>query len=313
MAKKKNKNKNKNKNNNVRTDRGDGGGSSSSYGTPRTANKSKDSKKSSSKKKTSSSSKGSKNTKKEGDRIKSELKLREQKGKDKTKQIKDKKIEGRPKNIGRTGERGEEKRKIAQKRNNKLLSKKNTKNDPLKKQELVNARRFWDLQDQYKKGMDKLGDVSAINKKLDKSLQELKLRNKKDRAAFNNESLKNQKLISSMQKSSANQIATMERRAADDRELYQAQLAGLNDMYAGQNALVAEQQRLQQIQERKARNLQNAYVPEREDSLATVRYGDNRKKRRKAKDNRLSDLRINTGLASAVSNASATVAGLQLA
>ena len=311
MAKKK-KNKNKGKSNNVRTDRGSAGGSSSSYGTPRTS-KSKDSKKSSSKKKTSSSSKGSKNTRKEGDRIKSELKLREQKGKDKAKQIKDKKIEGRPKNIGRTGERGEDKRKTAQKRNNKLLSNKNKKNQALRRQELVDAKRFWDLQDQYKKGMDKLGNVSAINKKLDKSLQDLKLRNKKDRAAFNNESVKNQRLISSMQKSSANQIATMERRAADDRELYKTQLAGLNDMYSGQNALVAEQQRLQQIQERKARNLQNAYVPEREDSLATVRYGDNRKKRRKAKDNRLSDLRINTGLQSAVANASAAVAGLQLA
>lgn len=312
MAKKK-KSKNKNKSANVRTDRGTKGGSSiTGSGTPRTSKKSKPTT-SSSKKKTSSSSKGSKNTRKEGDRIKSELKLREQKGKDKAKQIKDKKIEGRPKNIGRTGERGEDKRKTAQKRNNKLLSNKNKKNDPLKKQELVNARRFWDLQDQYKKGMDKLGNVSAINKRLDKSLQELKLRNKKDRAAFNNESLKNQKLITSMEKSSANQIATMERRAADDRELYQAQLAGLNDMYSGQNALVAEQQRLQQIQERKARNLQNAYVPEREDSLASVRYGDNRKKRRKAKDNRLSDLRINTGLQSAVANASAAVAGLQLA
>ena len=105
----------------------------------------------------------------------------------------------------------------------------------------------------------------------------------------------------------------MEESARDDRALYKQQISALDSQYSRQNDLVAEQQRLQQIQERKARNLENAYVPNREDSLASVRYGDNRKRKRRDKDNRLSDLRINTGLASAASSAAASVAGLQLA
>ena len=288
------------------------GSSSGNEGTSKTSKQNETSSSKTSSKKSNKKS-GSKKTKKEAQRIKDQLKIAEQKGLDKAKSIKDKKIERSPKNLGDKGQKGEAKRKETQKRGNKLISKKNKKNDPLKKGELLNAERFGPLENQYKKAMKKIGDVTKINQRLDKSLKDLKISNKKDRTAFNNESLKNQKLLTSMQQSSARQLADMEESARDDRALYKQQISALDSQYSRQNDLVAEQQRLQQIQERKARNLENAYVPNREDSLASVRYGDNRKRKRRDKDNRLSDLRINTGLASAASSAAASVAGLQLA
>ena len=242
--------------------------------------------------------------------------MREGRGKRKQKRIKEKKIETKPKSLGRDGERGEKSNRRAKRRineMNRLNRQQKEQIGALNDQEILDSKRFGELENQYKNSMAGLGDVSAINDQLSKSLEELKISNQADRRAFANQQTANQELITNLQDSNASQIATLEARAADDRELYKSQLSGLEDMYSGQKELIAEQKRLQQIQARKAKNLRNAYVPGREDSLASVRYGDNRKKKRQAKDNRLSDLRINTGLQTGASSASAAVAGLQLA
>lgn len=305
--KKRSKRSNK-RNKNTRTDRGSSGSSrGGSYGTPRTQKRSSSSKK----KKSGKKKGGSKSTRREGDRIKDQLKIREQQGKDKANKWSNTKNERRPKNIGRDGERGQPEREEQQKRNQQLMD--NAVNRALEQQELVNSRRFGPLEQQYENAMKKLGDVSGINQQLAASIEELKLSNRRDREAFNNESLRNQDLINSMEASSQRQMEYMQARAADDRALYKQQLEGLNSRYAQQNALAAEQQRLQAVQAKKAQNLANAYVPTREESLGSVSYGDNRKKKRKAKDNRLSDLRVNSQVGTVAKAASQALAGLQLA
>ena len=308
--KKRNKRANKRsnpRNKNTRTDRGGGSSSSSSYGTPRSQNSSS----SSSKSKKKNKNKGKGKTKKEGRRIVDELKAREDKGNKKAKEIKNKKNERSPKNLGRDGERGEGSRKDAQKRNNALV--KSAVNKALEQQELVNSKRFGPLEEQYTAAMQKLGDVSGINEQLAASIRELKISNARDREAFNNESQRNQDLINTMQADSRLQIESMQQSAAEDRALYSTQVANLNSQYAQQNQMVAEQQRLQQVQAKKAQNLANAYVPRNEKSLGSVSYGDNRKKKRKAKDNRLSDLRVNSQVGAISQVAGQALAGLQLA
>lgn len=253
---------------------------------------------------------GSKKTRREGRRIIGELQDRERKGNRKARKLRKTKIERRPKNIGRRGERGEKERKAAQERQNKLIA--SQVNKALAKEELVNARRFGPLEDQYKAAMEKLGDVSGINAQLQASIDEMKLSNARDLEAFQNEQTLNANLINTMESNANAQIAAMETKAAEDRKLYQASLNSLESQYTAQNALAQEQARIQAVQAKKAQNLATAYVPGREDSLATVTYGDQRtKSKRKAKDNRLSDLRLNTGLKPA--SAGASTAGLQLA
>ena len=253
---------------------------------------------------------GSKKTRRAGRRIIGQLQDRERKGNRKAQKLRRRKIERRPKNIGRRGERGEKERKAAQERQNKLIAQQ--VNKALANEELVNARRFGPLEDQYKAAMEKIGDVSGINAQLQASIDEMKLSNARDLEAFQNEQTLNANLINTMETNANAQIAAMENKAAEDRKLYQASLNSLENQYKAQNALAQEQARIQAVQAKKAQNLASAYVPGREDSLATVTYGDQRTtKKRKAKDNRLSDLRLNTGLKA--SSAGASTAGLQLA
>ena len=250
---------------------------------------------------------GKKKTKREGKRIEKELRSREEKGKREAKRNKRRKRESRPKNLGRSGERGASSRRAAQERQDRIV--KDQVNKALEAQELVNSKRFGPLEDQYTSAMEKLGDVTNINQQLQTSIDDLKLSNSADLAAFNAESLRNTELINTMQTNADNQIQQLRNDAANERQVFQSSLAALQGQSDKQDLLRQEQLRIQQLQAKKASNLAKAYVPGQEDSLATVNYGDKRNKKRKVKDNRLSDLRLNSGLKTAAPSTS----GLQLA
>ena len=180
----------------------------------------------------------------------------------------------------------------------------------LEKNALVDPSSLGPLGNDYKKLMKQLGDVQGINKQLSSAMDELKIANRNQKAAFETQSAANARTMADLQITTADTISSLEESRRADRLAYDASLKQLENVYSGQEEMNARMLRIQERQQRKADNLAKAYVPGMEDSLGSVQYGDNRKRKRKDKNNRLSDLRINTGLSNKPAN---STAGLQLA
>lgn len=257
--------------------------------------------------------KGKKKVKKEGKRITSSLKDRADKGNKRAKQIRNRKIEKNPKNLGRSGQRGESARKAAQQRQARLARQRRQQNqDTLSSNSIVDPNRLMEgtMSAEYTAMMNQLGDVTAINDDLKVAMNDLRTNTANEKAEFQAEIDGNKQLMADLQFGQEETIREMQAARAQDREMYNASLTSLSERYAAQDKLTAEAQRAQALQRKRADNLAMAYIPGQEDSLATVRYGDNRKKKRKAKNNRLSELRINTAVMPSSGQLSA---GLQLA
>ena len=182
--------------------------------------------------------------------------------------------------------------------------------DALEKNALVDPSSLGPLGNDYKKLMKQLGDVQGINTQLSSAMDELKIANRNQKAAFETQSAANARSLADLQITTADTISSLEESRRADRAAYDASLQQLGNVYSSQEAMNERMARIQERQQRKADNLARAYVPGMEDSLGSVQYGDNRKRKRKDKNNRLSDLRINTGLSNKPSN---STAGLQLA
>ena len=182
--------------------------------------------------------------------------------------------------------------------------------DALEKNARVDPSSLGPLGNDYKKLMKQLGDVQGINTQLSSAMDELKIANRNQRAAFETQSAANARTMADLQITTADTISSLEESRRADRAAYDASLQQLGNVYSSQEEMNARMARIQERQQRKAENLAKAYVPGMEDSLGSVQYGDNRKRKRKDKNNRLSDLRINTGLSNKPSN---STAGLQLA
>ena len=175
---------------------------------------------------------------------------------------------------------------------------------------LVDPMDLGGLRNEYKQLMKQLGDVEGINKQLTSAMDELKIANANQKTAFETQSTANAATLADLQITTNDTIAALEASRVADKESYDASLLQLNNIYTSQENMNERMARIQEIQAKKADNLARAYVPGMEDSLGSVQYGDNRKRKRKDKNNRLSDLRINTGLSNKPAN---STAGLQLA
>ena len=181
---------------------------------------------------------------------------------------------------------------------------------------LVDPDRFGPLADQYRASMDRLGKelVQGFTTQLNNQRDELKAQGQRERQQYLDEIARNHASMQMLQQVNAQQQAAMQASMDADRraraeELYQQQL-----MMQEQKRQAAAAAAIQAEQQRKATNLANAYVPEQVESLGSVTYGDARTnstatKKRKAKNNTISSLRMNTGL----SKPSSSTAGLQLA
>lgn len=201
-----------------------------------------------------------------------------------------------------------------QKRYDEYMRKKGI--DGLKNDALVNPDRFGPLADQYKAGMDLLGSelVKGFTTQLNNQRDELQAQGQREKQLYLDEIARNHNSMRMLQQVNQQQQAAMQASMEADRR------ARAEELY-NQQLMIAEQKRqadaaaaIQAEQQRKATNLANAYVPEQVESLGSVSYGDARTdstatKKRKAKNNTISSLRMNTGL----SKPSSSTAGLQLA
>ena len=182
---------------------------------------------------------------------------------------------------------------------------------PLKDGMLIDAKEsLGPLSNEYTQTFKELGRLKDINTQLSGALDDLKLENKANMDAFANQEARNQRMMADLQLGTANTIESLKGDMAADRDAYNASLSALQETYGNQEAMAERMAQLQELQAKKSANLGRAYVPGMEKSLATVQYGDNRRRRRRDKDNRLSDLRLNTGLNQVAATATA---GLQLA
>ena len=256
---------------------------------------------------------GKKKTKKAAKRIKEQLRSRADKGNDKAREMRNRKVEKSPKNLGRKGQSGEAARRAAQRRQAQLArNRRNNSQNTLSNNSLVDPNRLMEgtMSAEYKAMMEEIGNVKAINDDLKLAMTDLRTNTANEKAEFQAEIDRNKELMADLQFQNTETVKAMQAGREADQELYNKSLVLLQDRYEAQEKLNSEAQQFQQLQARKAENLASAYVPNREDSLASVRYGDNRKRKRKGRNNRLSELRVSTAI---MPRSGSSTAGLQLA
>ena len=256
---------------------------------------------------------GKKKTKKAAQRIKEQLRSRADKGNDKAREMRNRKVEKSPKNLGRKGQSGEAARRAAQRRQAELArNRRNNSQNTLSNNSLVDPNRLMEgtMSTEYKAMMEEIGNVKAINDDLKLAMTDLRTNTANEKAEFQAEIDRNKELMADLQFQNTETVKAMQAGREADQELYNKSLVLLQDRYEAQEKANIEAQQFQQLQARKAENLASAYVPGREDSLASVKYGDNRKRRRKGKNNRLSELRVSTAI---MPRSGSSTAGLQLA
>ena len=256
---------------------------------------------------------GKKKTKKAAKRIKEQLRSRADKGNDKAREMRNRKVEKSPKNLGRKGQSGEAARRAAQRRQAELArNRRNNSQNTLSNNSLVDPNRLMEgtMSAEYKAMMEEIGNVKAINDDLKLAMTDLRTNTANEKAEFQAEIDRNKELMADLQFQNTETVKAMQAGREADQELYNKSLVLLQDRYEAQEKANIEAQQFQQLQARKAENLASAYVPNREDSLASVRYGDNRKRKRKGRNNRLSELRVSTAI---MPRSGSSTAGLQLA
>ena len=256
---------------------------------------------------------GKKKTKKAAQRIKEQLRSRADKGNDKAREMRNRKVEKSPKNLGRKGQSGEAARRAAQRRQAQLArNRRNNSQNTLSNNSLVDPNRLMEgtMSAEYKAMMEEIGNVKAINDDLKLAMTDLRTNTANEKAEFQAEIDRNKELMADLQFQNTETVKAMQAGREADQELYNKSLVLLQDRYEAQEKANIEAQQFQQLQARKAENLASAYVPNREDSLASVRYGDNRKRKRKGRNNRLSELRVSTAI---MPRSGSSTAGLQLA
>lgn len=256
---------------------------------------------------------GKKKTKKAAQRIKEQLRSRADKGNDKAREMRNRKVEKSPKNLGRKGQSGEAARRAAQRRQAELArNRRNNSQNTLSNNSLVDPNRLMEgtMSAEYKAMMEEIGNVKAINDDLKLAMTDLRTNTANEKAEFQAEIDRNKELMADLQFQNTETVRAMQAGRDADKELYNKSLVLLQDRYEAQEKANIEAQQFQQLQARKAENLASAYVPNREDSLASVRYGDNRKRKRKGRNNRLSELRVSTAI---MPRSGSSTAGLQLA
>lgn len=256
---------------------------------------------------------GKKKTKKAAKRIKEQLRSRADKGNDKAREMRNRKVEKSPKNLGRKGQSGEAARRAAQRRQAELArNRRNNSQNTLSNNSLVDPNRLMEgtMSAEYKAMMEEIGNVKAINDDLKLAMTDLRTNTANEKAEFQAEIDRNKELMADLQFQNTETVKAMQAGREADQELYNKSLVLLQDRYEAQEKLNSEAQQFQQLQARKAENLASAYVPNREDSLASVKYGDNRKRKRKGRNNRLSELRVSTAI---MPRSGSSTAGLQLA
>ena len=256
---------------------------------------------------------GKKKTKKAAQRIKEQLRSRADKGNDKAREMRNRKVEKSPKNLGRKGQSGEAARRAAQRRQAELArNRRNNSQNTLSNNSLVDPNRLMEgtMSAEYKAMMEEIGNVKAINDDLKLAMTDLRTNTANEKAEFQAEIDRNKELMADLQFQNTETVKAMQAGREADQELYNKSLVLLQDRYEAQEKANIEAQQFQQLQARKAENLASAYVPGREDSLASVKYGDNRKRKRKGRNNRLSELRVSTAI---MPRSGSSTAGLQLA
>ena len=256
---------------------------------------------------------GKKKTKKAAQRIKEQLRSRADKGNDKAREMRNRKVEKSPKNLGRKGQSGEAARRAAQRRQAQLArNRRNNSQNTLSNNSLVDPNRLMEgtMSAEYKAMMEEIGNVKAINDDLKLAMTDLRTNTANEKAEFQAEIDRNKELMADLQFQNTETVKAMQAGREADQELYNKSLVLLQDRYEAQEKANIEAQQFQQLQARKAENLASAYVPNREDSLASVKYGDNRKRKRKGRNNRLSELRVSTAI---MPRSGSSTAGLQLA
>ena len=256
---------------------------------------------------------GKKKTKKAAQRIKEQLRSRADKGNDKAREMRNRKVEKSPKNLGRKGQSGEAARRAAQRRQAELArNRRNNSQNTLSNNSLVDPNRLMEgtMSAEYKAMMEEIGNVKAINDDLKLAMTDLRTNTANEKAEFQAEIDRNKELMADLQFQNTETVKAMQAGREADQELYNKSLVLLQDRYEAQEKANIEAQQFQQLQARKAENLASAYVPNREDSLASVKYGDNRKRKRKGRNNRLSELRVSTAI---MPRSGSSTAGLQLA
>ena len=308
------------------------------------------------KKKGKKSSSGSKKVKKAAKRITSSLQMQRDQGDDRARQIRNKHVEKSPRNIGDTNrgkaarqqmqkrtdqlmDRREYNGKARgvpngldgqgvrhalgngkhwgandQRRYDAYMRRKGV--DPLKADSIVDPDRFGPLADQYKQGMNTLGNdyVKGFTEQLKFQQDEMRAHNQREKEMFLGEIANNHAMMRELQAQNTAAQQQMQAQQAADQRFRAEQLYQQNLMIQQQREQAAAAQALQQEQARKSDNLSRAYVPEANEGLGSVAYGDTRtsetmSKKRKDKNNTISSLRMNTGLA----KPSSSTAGLQLA
>jgi len=200
-----------------------------------------------------------------------------------------------------------------QKRYDEYMRKKGV--DGLANDALVDPDRFGPLAAQYKAGMDLMAQqVQGMTTQLNNQRDELQAQGQREKALYLDEISRNHASMRMLQEANLRQNEAMKISQANDQRLRAEQLYQQNLMIQNQEKQAAAAAALQAEQQRKASNLANAYVPQQVESLGSISYGDERTSstatsKRKAKNNTISSLRMNTGL----SKPSSSTAGLQLA
>ena len=187
--------------------------------------------------------------------------------------------------------------------------------DALASDALVNPDRFGPLAAQYTQGMDALGaNAQGYAASLNNQRDQLQAQGQSEKQLYLDEIARNHASMQMLQQANQQQTAAMQASMDADRAARAQELYVQQQMLQEQQRQAAAAAAIQAEQQKKASNLANAYVPEQVESLGTVSYGDARTdstatKKRKAKNNTISSLRMNTGL----SKPSSSTAGLQLA
>ena len=199
-----------------------------------------------------------------------------------------------------------------QKRTNQLMDRRNEINA----NSIVDPDRFGPLAEQYKTGMDLLGKeyVNGFTEQLKFQQDEMRAQNQREKQMFLGEIANNHAMMRELQAQNAAAQQQMQAQQAADQRFRAEQLYQQELMIREQREQAAAAMALQKEQARKSDNLSRAYVPEANEGLGSVAYGDTRttettSKKRKDKNNTISSLRMNTGLA----KPSSSTAGLQLA
>ena len=187
-----------------------------------------------------------------------------------------------------------------QKRYDEYMRKKGI--DGLKNDALVNPDRFGPLAAQYTQGMDALGaNAQGYAASLNNQRDQLQAQGQSEKQLYLDEIARNHASMQMLQQANQQQTAAMQASMDADRAARAQELYVQQQMLQEQQKQAAAAAAIQAEQQRKATNLANAYVPEQVESLGSVSYGDARTdstatKKRKAKNNTISSLRMNTGL-----------------